>query len=41
MDELEESANVVNAASVAWRTLTHDAERWFCEFDRMIDGVGE
>ena len=31
----------VQAASVAWRTLTDDAERWFCELDWMVNGVGE
>ena len=40
-EELEESANVVKAASVAWRTLSHDAERWFCELDWMVDGIRE
>ena len=29
LEELEGSANVVKAASVAWRPLTHDAERCF------------
>ena len=37
----EGSANVVKAGSFAWRTLTHDAERWFYELDRIVDGVGE
>ena len=32
MEELEGSANVVEAAFVAWRSLTHDAERWFVSF---------
>ena len=41
LDELEESANVVKAASVAWRTLTHGAERSFRELDGMVDGVRE
>ncbi len=41
LEELEGSANVVKAASVAWRTLTHDAERWFCELDWMVDGIRE
>jgi hypothetical protein len=27
LEELEGSANVVKAASVAWRPLSHDAER--------------
>ena len=38
-EKLEGSANVVKAASVAWRQLTQDAERWFCELDWMIDGL--
>ena len=38
---LEGSANVVKAASVNWRMLTHDAERWFRELDGIIDGVHE
>ena len=33
LDELEGSANVVKATSVAHRTPVHDAARWFCEFD--------
>ena len=41
LEELEGSANVVKAASVAWRTLTHDAKRWFCELDGMFDSVYE
>ena len=41
LEELEGSANVVKAASVAWRPLTHDAERWSCELDWMVDGVGD
>ena len=41
LEELEGSANVVKAASVAWRPLTHDAERLFCELDWMVDGVRE
>jgi len=36
LEELEGSANVVKAASVAWRPLTHDAKRWFCELDWML-----
>ena len=40
-EELEGSANVVKAASVAWRPLTHDAERWFCELDWTVDGIRE
>jgi hypothetical protein len=39
LEELEGSKNVVDAAFVAWRPLTHDAERWFCELDRVVDGV--
>ena len=41
LDELEGSARVVKVASVDWRPLTHDAERWFCELDWMVDGVRE
>lgn len=41
LEELEGSANVVKAASVAWRPLTHNAERLFCELDWMVDGVRE
>ena len=29
----EACANVLKAASVAWRTLIHGTERWFCEPD--------
>ena len=39
LEELEGSANVVEAAFVAWRPLARDAERWFCELDGMVDGV--
>ena len=38
---LEGSANVVKAASVAWRRLTHVAESWFCELDWVVDGIRE
>ena len=30
---VEACANVLKAASVAWRTLIHGTERWFCEPD--------
>ena len=30
---------VVKATSAARRTPVHDADRWFCELDRGIDGV--
>ena len=36
LDELERSTNVVKAASVAWRTLSHDAESTE-EFRRAIE----
>ena len=39
LDELEGSAKLVKAASVAWRTLTHDAERWFCKLDWKDNGI--
>ena len=29
------------AASVAWRPLTDDADRWFCELYGMVDGIRE
>ncbi len=41
LEDLEGSVNVVKAASVAWRMLTHGAERWFRELDGMVDGVRE
>ena len=41
LEVLVGTANVVKAASVAWRTLTHDAERRFRELDGMVDGVRE
>ena len=41
LEELEGSANVVKAASIAWQPLAYDAERWFCERDWMVDGVRE
>ena len=41
LEELEGSVNVVKAASVAWRLLTHDVERWMCELDWMVDGIRE
>jgi len=40
-EELEGSGNVVKAAPVAWRPLTHDTERWICELDWMVDGIRE
>ena len=40
-EELEGSANVVKAASVAHRTLIEDAERWFCELDWIVDSIRE
>ena len=41
LEESDGAANVVRAAFVARRTLTHDAERWFREFDGIVDGVHE
>ena len=41
LEELEGSANVVKATSAAHRTSVHDAERWFCELDGMVDGIRE
>ena len=41
LEEFEGSANVVKAAFVASRTLTHDDDRWFCELDGKVDGIRE
>ena len=30
---------MLKAASVAWRTLTHGTERWFCEPDGIVAGL--
>ncbi len=39
LEELEGSPYVVKAASVAWRLLTNDSERWFCELDWNVPGL--
>lgn len=39
LEELDGSANLVEATSGSRRALTHDAERWSCELDGMVDGV--
>ena len=41
LEGLEGSANVVKAASTAHRTPVHDAARWFCELDWVVDGIRE
>ena len=37
--QFEWGANVVKAISAAYRTPVHDADRWRCELDWMVDGV--
>ena len=41
LGELEGSANVVEAASVAHRTPVHDDAGWFCELDGKVDCISE
>ena len=41
LDELKRCAYVLKAASVAWQTLIHGTERWFCEPDGIVDGIRE
>ena len=35
------SARVVNATTAAHQTPAHDAARWFCELDWVVDGIRE
>jgi len=41
LEEFDGSVNVAKAASVACRTLTHDADRYCVSIGETIDGVCE
>lgn len=41
LEEFDGSANIVTAAFVAHRRLTHGVRKRFCELDVMVDSVHE